>query len=91
MAGNTLDFVRNRRKAFLTPGEVAALLRISKWTLQSWRNEGQGPCFLKLGWHTVRYPLSSLMDYLESTASRPSPACHDSRPLPQLQAGAAGE
>lgn len=91
MAGDTLIFVRRRRKALLTPSELAALLRVNRSMLQEWRNQGQGPRFLKLGYHTVRYPWPSLMDYLESTASPPAPTRHNPQLLRQLQLGGAGK
>jgi len=91
MAGDALGFAGRRGKAFLTPYELAAFLRVSRDTLQDWRDRGQGPAFLKLGRHTIRYPWPGVVAYLKSTASMPSPTRDESRPLPQLQAGAAGE
>jgi predicted DNA-binding transcriptional regulator AlpA len=91
MAGNVLGFVAHHRKAFLTPDELAAFLRVNRCTLQQWRNQGQGPRFLKLGHHTIRYLRSSVLAYLESTASPPAPGRHRSRVLRQLQAGGASK
>ena len=48
----------------LTTQEASEYLRISHKTLERWRWEGTGPCFIKLG-GAVRYRLQDLDDYVE--------------------------
>jgi len=48
----------------LTTDEVAARLRLSPRTVRSWRSEGIGPRYVKLG-RAVRYRRSSVDAYLE--------------------------
>lgn len=50
---------------FLTTGEAARVLRVSKLTLKNWRDRGEGPPHVRLGPKTIRYRLSSLMAYLD--------------------------
>jgi predicted DNA-binding transcriptional regulator AlpA len=51
---------------FLTTFDVAALLGVSRCTLSLWRRYGSGPPFVKLGYHTLRYPRKKLESYLRS-------------------------
>ena len=44
--------------------ELSEFLRISRRTLQAWRQEGKGPKWLKLGRH-VRYRPSDVSAWLE--------------------------
>lgn len=48
---------------FLTPDEVAAMLRVDVRTLANWRSAGTGPRFTKVG-RLVRYARSDISDYL---------------------------
>ena len=40
----------------LTTFEVASILRVTRWTLSSWRKDRRGPPFLKLTRNIIRYP-----------------------------------
>lgn len=51
----------------LSEKEVAAILKVSRRTLQQWRYLGKGPPFLKIGL-MVRYPRAALEDWLESVS-----------------------
>jgi hypothetical protein len=48
----------------LTTGELAGILRMSRWTLQDWRKRRVGPPWIKLSRQCVRYPLPALVYYL---------------------------
>lgn len=51
------------------PAEIAAYLRISVRTLQSWRHRGGGPPFRKYG-ELVRYKGSTVLEWDESRSRR---------------------
>ena len=51
--------------ALLTPEEVSVLLGISSKTLANWRWRRQGPPYIKLTPRKVRYPVKSLLSWLE--------------------------
>jgi hypothetical protein len=53
----------------LTPSEVGAILRVSRWTLMEWRKSGKGPPFFKFNHATVRYPALALMRFLKEHLS----------------------
>jgi predicted DNA-binding transcriptional regulator AlpA len=50
---------------FLTPTQVAALLGVTRWTLNYWRMQRQGPDFVMLTRGTIRYPRQALQSYLQ--------------------------
>jgi hypothetical protein len=52
------------RAVMLTTFEVARILRVTRWTLLSWRRAGKGPCFAKLARNTVRYPRAGFERWL---------------------------
>lgn len=49
---------------FLTTTQVAALLDVTRWTLNYWRMQRQGPPFVMLTRGTIRYPRQGLESYL---------------------------
>ncbi len=49
--------------AFLTEGELSALIKVPTKSLQRWRWAGFGPKFVKLG-HAVRYRRSDIDDWI---------------------------
>lgn len=51
------------------PSEIAAYLRVSVRTLQSWRHRGGGPPFRKYG-ELVRYKGSAVLEWDESRSRR---------------------
>ncbi|MBN2525905.1 MAG: helix-turn-helix domain-containing protein [Deltaproteobacteria bacterium] len=56
--------------ALLSPRKAALLLAVSTVTLSRWRQNGDGPQFLKLGNHkqsTIRYRFEDLMAFLHET------------------------
>ncbi len=59
MSPSTLD-----PSALLNEKEAARLLAMSFRTLQSWRSEGKGPRYLKLG-RSIRYRRGDLLTWIE--------------------------
>lgn len=51
---------------FLTEAEVAALLKIGRSTAERWRSTGEGPPWIRLGTHRVRYPRRGVMAWTTS-------------------------
>lgn len=43
---------------------------VSPRTLASWRNNGTGPAFVRVGPKTVRYSIAALLDFLHSGTNR---------------------
>ena len=50
----------------LTEHQVEALIGIKRKTLQGWRLRGIGPRWVRCGGRLVRYPVSSLHEWLSS-------------------------
>jgi len=46
--------------------EVGAMIGISERTLISWRNQGSGPRWYRLGARRIRYPLDELRAWIRS-------------------------
>src|SRR5207247_10268785 len=61
-AGVTSDF--RAPEIFLTEGQLADLLKVSKRSIQRWRVEGRGPRFRRHG-AAVRYALSDALAWSE--------------------------
>jgi predicted site-specific integrase-resolvase len=53
--------------ALLTPREAADVLRVSERTLASWRYQGMGPAYVKVG-SAVRYRPDALGAFCEDVA-----------------------
>ena len=53
----------------LTERQAAELLTVSSRTLQSWRSDGLGPPFVRVG-RSVRYPRKELLDWLADNTVR---------------------
>jgi hypothetical protein len=49
---------------YMTPDEVAAVLRKEVETLRSWRYRSIGPPFIKIGHQTVLYPRADFEAWL---------------------------
>lgn len=58
---------------YLTPTDLSDLLGVSPQTLAHWRYAGTGPAFVKAGKY-VRYPASSLGNWLQSRTISPDQA-----------------
>lgn len=62
---------KEQQQEYLTPKEVAQMLKVSVKLLANWRVKGCGPSYIKLGQGAkapIRYPLmgdTGLMKYLE--------------------------
>lgn len=59
--------------AYLTPEEVARVLRLSVGTLKDWRKQRAdwGPVFVKIGANRVLYELSELKNWLAKRRIEP--------------------
>jgi len=51
---------------FLTPTQVASLLKVSRWTLATWRLKQQGPPFMLMSRGVVVYPAERFKSYLRA-------------------------
>lgn len=56
---------------FCAPPEAAAFLGFSPATLESWRREGKGPRFYRVGRH-IRYTFADLSAFLTAHPSEPT-------------------
>ncbi len=54
---------------YLTRSEAAEILGLQPQTLAKWGMTGAGPKFLRLNARVVRYKLSDILVFLESSAS----------------------
>ena len=54
---------------FLTPTELAEVLKVSTRTLARMRGAGVGPTWTKLGHRTIRYSIESVQEYLATLPS----------------------
>lgn len=63
--------------ALLDPKAAAALLGLSEWTLASYRCDGTGPLWARLG-NRVRYSPAALAEWIESHTAR-STSEHDAK------------
>lgn len=55
---------------YLTEKAVAEMLNVSKYTLRTWRNRGEGPPAVLLGPRTPRYPRAGLEQWLASRTTK---------------------
>jgi predicted DNA-binding transcriptional regulator AlpA len=60
---------RNEPPLLHSEAEVEALTGISKKTLQGWRLRGIGPRWIRAGQRLIRYPSSSLRQWLDAQPS----------------------
>jgi predicted DNA-binding transcriptional regulator AlpA len=51
----------------LTPKEAAEYLGVSTLTLKDWRYHGRGPTFIRLSHKMIRYRVSALIQFVESS------------------------
>ena len=61
---------RQSLPVLLTEAEAAELLGCSTRTLQSWRQSGQGPAFVKLNGTMVRYPRRAVEEFIAAGERR---------------------
>lgn len=54
----------DKRPKMLTPGELAAQLRVDVRDLKRLRDEGRGPAYITLTPRTIRYLTSEVADWL---------------------------
>ena len=55
----------------LTTSQAAELLRISPETMKKWRQRHKGPNYVRFDGGVVRYPLSSILQYLQDHTVEP--------------------
>ncbi len=51
--------------------EVAPFFGVSHWTLQTWRRQGEGPPYVKVGSRSIRYRGKQLLVWLDSLSTGP--------------------
>jgi hypothetical protein len=68
---------------YLTEAEFAERFRISRRTLQRWRETGQGPVFIRLGARRLAYPLADALRWAaeHTYGSRVRNGLHTQDPL----------
>lgn len=54
---------------WLSTGELAELLGVTKRTVENWRSNGKGPAYVKLG--NVRYGIEDVQAWLASNKVQP--------------------
>lgn len=54
----------------LTPKETAELLRCTEGELASWRREGTGPKYFRLGYRTLRYSVQQVEAWLRTQEAK---------------------
>lgn len=69
--GHNKGLVNAREKdnlpAFLSESELASWLNIATGTLRNWRVSGNGPSYCKISRSVVRYPMKSVLEWLENS------------------------
>ena len=74
--------------ALLKIAEVCELLKVSTWTLASWRKDKFGPKWLRLKGNDVRYPQRDLEKWIEGrTVSSLAEERGKGRTFPGSEAG----
>lgn len=58
-----------QKLGLLTPEELAVTLEVTPTTLQTWRCEGKGPRFIKLG-KGVFYRFADVKEWIDDTLNR---------------------
>lgn len=56
---------REKWEEYLKERQASEMTGIAVSTLRNWRNLGKGPAYVKPGGTCVRYPLSSLREFME--------------------------
>jgi predicted DNA-binding transcriptional regulator AlpA len=57
---------RTDSEVLLTEGRAAALLSVTRRTLQAWRMRGTGPRYVRISSRCVRYSYNELVTWIES-------------------------
>lgn len=60
----------NESQLLLTEAEASHLLHLSVRTLQAWRGQGRGPCFVRAG-RAVRYRATDLVSWIKQQTVSP--------------------
>ncbi len=68
----------------LTTAQVAKITGVSARTLEGWRRRGEGPPYVKLAPHTVRYDPEALAAWLRMKAVQPEPCAPEPPKLPEF-------
>ena len=51
----TMTSAEGSTAALLTPDQAAEMLCVASSTLRGWRGSGDGPCYIRLTYKTIRY------------------------------------
>ena len=60
------DVMPQNAAEILTEAEAAGLLNMGRSTLERWRATGEGPPWVRLGRHRIRYTRTTLMAWIEA-------------------------
>jgi predicted DNA-binding transcriptional regulator AlpA len=63
-------FSLRQKVELLTADELAVMMDVSEHTVESWRKEGTGPAYTRLG-RRIYYPLQGIKDWIEANKNRP--------------------
>ncbi|MEF2736417.1 MAG: helix-turn-helix domain-containing protein [Bifidobacterium choerinum] len=55
---------------WLTPDDVARMMRVTRRTVSTWRYRGTGPRYVHITHNCVRYRMSDVRKWIESKAQR---------------------
>lgn len=55
----------SEQSELLTEKEAAKLLSLNPGTLRSWRCEGRGPSYVRLGTRAIRYSLTAIQEWVQ--------------------------
>ena len=70
--GPTLNFAETSMHEqsihLYTTREAAEHLKLTESMLAYWRRKGQGPSYVRIGHHTIRYTRHALLEFISSNA-----------------------
>lgn len=69
--GGTVSVATAPIDPMLTTNQASEILRVSPETMKKWRQRHKGPAYVRFDGGVVRYPLSSIMNYLKEHTVQP--------------------